>query len=166
MKNLTTRIPNYTQIYFPYSIVTSTCTRTVSIFLTLTYMQTRFRHQNKPFYVDFGMKYISKSIATLLFYQHTPIDSRFMKRSCVVTIKLNKLADVPSKWRWSGYLFTYVTTCEWGCVKDFEQRSHVYNAVGYNGFFPVDPDDRVIMESQCSRCITSMYHKQWSSQLI
>ena len=25
MKNLTTRVPNYTQIYFPYSAVTSAC---------------------------------------------------------------------------------------------------------------------------------------------
>jgi len=44
---------NYTQIYFPYSTVTSACqgsrlacTWTVSMFRTLTYMQTRFRHQN------------------------------------------------------------------------------------------------------------------------
>ena len=57
------RVPNYTQIYFSYSIVTSACqesglacTRTVSIFITLTYMQTRFRHQNKPFYIGIGMK--------------------------------------------------------------------------------------------------------------
>jgi len=59
MKNLTTLMPNYTQIYFPYSIVTSTGTTVLGLFLfflTLTYMQTRFRHQNKPFYVDFGMK--------------------------------------------------------------------------------------------------------------
>jgi len=53
MKNLTMRVPNYTQIYFYYSTVTSACqgsrlacTWTVSIFRTLTYMQTRFRHQN------------------------------------------------------------------------------------------------------------------------
>jgi len=25
MKNITTRVPNYTQIYFPYSTVTSAC---------------------------------------------------------------------------------------------------------------------------------------------
>jgi len=57
MKNLTTRVPNYMPIYFPYNTVTSACqgsglacTRTVSIFRTLTYMQMRFRHQNKPFY--------------------------------------------------------------------------------------------------------------------
>jgi len=44
MKNLTMRVSNYTQIYFPYSMVTSACqgsglacTRTVSIFRTLTY---------------------------------------------------------------------------------------------------------------------------------
>jgi len=43
MKNLTTRLPNYTQIYFPYSTVTSACqgsglacTHTVTIFRTLT----------------------------------------------------------------------------------------------------------------------------------
>jgi len=53
MKNLTTHVPNYTQIYIPYSTVTSACqgsrlacTWTVSIFRTLTYKQTRFRHQN------------------------------------------------------------------------------------------------------------------------
>jgi len=39
MKNLTTRVPNYTQVHFPYSTVTSACqgsglacTRTVTIF--------------------------------------------------------------------------------------------------------------------------------------
>jgi len=62
MKNLTTCVPNYTQIYFPYSTVTSACqgsglacTCTVSIFRTLMYMQTRFRYQNKPFYLGIGM---------------------------------------------------------------------------------------------------------------
>jgi len=61
MKNLTTRVPNYMQI--PYSTVTSACqgsglvcTRTVSIFRTLMYMQTRFRHQNRTFYIVIGMK--------------------------------------------------------------------------------------------------------------
>jgi len=44
MKNLTTRAPNYTHIYFPYSAVTSACQG--SIFRTLAYMQTCFRHQN------------------------------------------------------------------------------------------------------------------------
>ena len=56
-----------------------------------------------------------------------------------------------AKLRWMGHLFTYVKTCERGRVKDFEQRSRVYNAVRYNAFFPVDPDDRVTMESQCSQ---------------
>ena len=53
MKNLTTRAPYYTHIYVPYSAVTSACqgselacTRTISIFRMLTYMQTRFHHQN------------------------------------------------------------------------------------------------------------------------
>ena len=47
-----------------------------------------------------------------------------------------------------GHLFTYVKTCERDHVKDFEQRLRVYNAVRYNAFFPVDPDNRVIMELQ------------------
>ena len=51
-----------------------------------------------------------------------------------------------TKLRWVGHLFTYVKTCERGKVKDFEQRLSVYNAVRYNGFFPVD---LFIMESQC-----------------
>jgi len=62
MKNLIPRVPNYTHI-FSYSTVTSACqgsglacTWTVSIFITLTYMQTRFRHQNKPFCIVIGMK--------------------------------------------------------------------------------------------------------------
>ena len=48
---------------------------------------------------------------------------RFM---CVITI---------------GHLFTYVKTCERvGRVKDFEQRSRIYNTVRYNaGFFPWTP---------------------------
>jgi len=65
MQNLTTRVPNYMQIYFPYSTVMSACqgnglacARTVSIFRMLTYMQKRFRHQNKPFCIVIGMKQI------------------------------------------------------------------------------------------------------------
>ena len=49
-----------------------------------------------------------------------------------------------------GRVFVYVCeTCERGRVKDFEQRSRVYNAVCYNAFCSRGPtDDRVIMESQ------------------
>jgi len=50
------RVPNYMQIFFPYSTVNSACqgsglacTPTVTIFRMLTYMQKHFRHQNKPF---------------------------------------------------------------------------------------------------------------------
>ena len=53
-----------------------------------------------------------------------------------------------TKWRWVGHLFTYVKNCERDRVIDFEQQSGVYNAVRYNAFFPVDPDDRVIIELQ------------------
>jgi len=64
-KSYNTCVPNYMNIYFPYSTVTSACqgseiayTRHISIFRTLTYMQVRFRHQNKPFYIGIGMKQI------------------------------------------------------------------------------------------------------------
>ena len=47
-KSYNTCVPNYMNIYFPYSTVTSACqgsgpacTRTVTIFRTLTYMQKR-----------------------------------------------------------------------------------------------------------------------------
>ena len=72
-----------------------------------------------------------------------------MKSLCVKTIKLNTLTDVPYQMTWVGHLFTYVKTCERGHVNDFEQRSRVYNAVRYNAFFLLDPDDRDLMESQC-----------------
>ena len=56
-----------------------------------------------------------------------------------------KYTDVPYQMMVGGAFVTYVKTCERGRIKDFEQQSHVYNA-----FFPVDRDNRVIMESQCS----------------
>jgi len=41
---------NYTHIYFPYSTLTSACQGSG--------LATRFRHQNKPFYIGIGMKQI------------------------------------------------------------------------------------------------------------
>ena len=67
---------------------------------------------------------------------------------CVITIKLNTLTDVPYRMTVGG-AFVYV--CE-NLLTDFEQQSRVYNVACYNaGGFPVDPDNRVIMESQCTR---------------
>ena len=60
-----------------------------------------------------------------------------MKSLCVITIKLNTLTDIPYQMTVGGRLCTYVKTCESGRVKDFEQRSRIYNTVRYNaGFFP------------------------------
>ena len=73
-----------------------------------------------------------------------------MKSLCVITIKLNTLTDVPYQIKWVGHLFMYVKYCERGRVKHFEQRLCVYNVVRFNVFPPVDPDDRVIMESMCT----------------
>ena len=77
MENLTTRVPNYTQIYFPYSTVMSACqgsglacTRAVSIFATKTNHFTEVSEWNK----------YSESIATQLVYQHTPIDTAIYEK--------------------------------------------------------------------------------------
>jgi len=43
----------------------------------------------------------------------------------------------------------FICVSEKGRVND-EQRSRVYNAVRYIAFFARGPDDRVIMELQCS----------------
>jgi len=46
----------------------------------------------------------------------------------------------------------YMKTWERDRVNHFDkydQRLRVYNAVSYNGLFPVDPDDPVKMELQC-----------------
>jgi len=51
------------------------------------------------------------------------------------------LTDVPYQMTVVG-AFAYVCENLW-------KRAHVYNAVHYNVFFPVDNDDHVIMELQC-----------------
>jgi len=43
---MTTHVPNYRQIYFPYSTVTSACQGS----------GLAFRHRKKPFYIGIGMK--------------------------------------------------------------------------------------------------------------
>ena len=52
-----------------------------------------------------------------------------------------------------GGAFVYV--CE------IEQQSRLYNAVRYNAFFPVDPDDRVLMELQCNIYFGVHNRSQW-----
>ena len=103
MKNLTTCVPNYTHIYFPYSTVTSACqgsglacTLTVSIFRMLAYMQTRFRHQNKPFLYRYRNEIITVYQLKLNYSTNIHIlIPRFMKSLCVITIELNTLTNVP-----------------------------------------------------------------------
>ena len=69
-----------------------------------------------------------------------------MKSLCVITIKLNTLTDVPYEMTVGGaFVGAFVYVRERDRVKDFVY----YNAVRYNTFFPVDPDDPVIMELQC-----------------
>ena len=115
MKNLTTHVHNYTQIYFHYSTVTSACkgsglacSRTVSIFLNASVhadalsspIQTR-RYQNETNTVNHLQLDYSTNIHLLI--------PRFMKSLCVVTIKLNTLTDVPYQMTVGG-AFVYI--CE------------------------------------------------------
>jgi len=43
-------------------------------------MQTRFRHQNKPFCLDIGINKYSKSIATKVVYQRKLIDTAIYEK--------------------------------------------------------------------------------------
>ena len=112
MKNLTTRVPNYMQINFPYSTVTSACqgswlacTRTVSIFRTKT------NHLPKP--KQTILHSYRNKINTVnqlqLVYQRKSIDTVTYESLCVITIKLSTLTDVPYQMMVGG-AFVYV--CE------------------------------------------------------
>ena len=60
--------------------------------------------------------------------------------SSILCVKM--LADDPGihNASWMGHVSMYVKTRERGRIKDFEQRSRVYNAVRYNaGFSPWTP---------------------------
>ena len=114
MKNLTTRVPNYTQINFPYSTVTSACqgswlacTRTVSIFRT----KTKTNHLPKP--KQTILHSYRNEINTVnqlqLVYQRKSIDTATYESLCVITIKLSTLTDVPYQVMVGG-AFVYV--CE------------------------------------------------------
>ena len=51
-----------------------------------------------------------------------------MKSLFVITMKLNTLTDVPYQITvGEAFVYVYEKTCERGRVKDFEQRSRVYN---------------------------------------
>ena len=85
MKNLTTRVPNYMQIYFSYSTVTSACqgsglayTQTVFFLDTIVHVDA-FSSPKQTRQVSELNKY-SKSIATKLFYQRTPIDNAIYEK--------------------------------------------------------------------------------------
>ena len=70
-----------------------------------------------------------------------------MKSLCVITIKLNTLTDVPYQIMVGG-AFVYIR--ENLCKRSRLKILNNIRVCIYNAFFPVDPDDRVIVESQCS----------------
>ena len=84
-------VPNYTQIYFPYSTLTSACqgsglacTRSFSIFRTLTYMQTRFRQQKQTILHSYRNEI--NTVNQLQLNYSTNVNlliPRFMKSLCV-----------------------------------------------------------------------------------
>ena len=65
-------------------------------------MQTRFRHQNEPFYMVSEWKKYSKSIATQLFYQHTPIDTVVYEKFVCYNhkTKYTDLCPIPNDGGW------------------------------------------------------------------
>ena len=78
---------------------------------------------------------------------------RFINSLCVITIKQNTLIAVPKPNEGGCGI----------CLRKYKPGKEVtltlnngcvYNAVHYSAvFFPVDPDNRVIMESQCNKYI-------------
>ena len=112
LTNLTTCVPNYTQIYFSYSTVTSACqgrglacSCNVTIFtcrqVFITKTKCLYRYWNEI-----------KTVNQLQFNYFTNIHlliPRFMKSLCVITITLNTLTDVPYQMTVGG-VFVYV--CE------------------------------------------------------
>ena len=121
MKNLTTRVPNYTH-HLPLQYSNFCLSREWASLYSHCY-----QFQN----VNVHAEAFSSPKQTILHRQRNTVNQLqlnyftnihllvrgFMKSLCVIIIKL-----------------------------DFEQRSHVYNTVCYNAFSPID---RVIMESQC-----------------
>ena len=103
------------------------CTRTVSIFRLLPYMQTRFRHQNIILHSYRNEINTVNQLQLNYFTNIHLLIPRFMKSLCVITIKLNTQTNVPYQ----------MTVGGWKCVKEvaskiFEQWSRVYNG----GFSP------------------------------
>ena len=87
-----------------------------------------------------------------------------MKSLCVVTIKLNTLTDVPYQMKVYRALFTYVKPVKEVASKILNNgRVYITRSV-ITRFFPMDPDDRVIMELQslgfAFKCVTLKVRKQ------
>ena len=124
-KNLTMRVSNYTHIYFPYS---NFC---LSRQWASLYSD-RFYFKNAIVHAD-AFSSPKQNILHRYRNEINPVNQLqlnystnihllipwFMKSLCVITIHLNTLTDVPYKMTVTGAVFL------------------------------VDPDDRVIMESQC-----------------
>jgi len=96
MKNLTMCVPNYTQIYFPYSTVTiSTFSSPKQTILS------EHRYRNEINTVNQLKLNYSTNVHLLI--------PRFMKSLCVITIKISTLTDIPYQMT-VGVAFVYV--CE------------------------------------------------------
>ena len=86
------------------------CTWTVSIFITLTYMQTRFRHQNKTILYRYQNEI--HTVNQLQFNYSTNIHLLILRFMKSITIKLNTLTDVPYQMTVGG-AFVYVCENLW-----------------------------------------------------
>ena len=101
MKKLTRPVPNYTHIYFPYSTVTSACqgiglacTRTVSVFRTLTYMHV-FSSPKQTILHRYQNETNTVNQLQLNYSTNIHLTLRFTKSLFVITIQLKTLNWCP-----------------------------------------------------------------------
>ena len=153
MKNLTTRVPNYMQIYFPYSTVTSAFqwsglawTRT-NYLRTLMYMQKHFHHKNKPFYRN-EINTVNQLQLNYFTNIHLLIPP-FINMLCVWWLLQNDDGWGIGLRMWKPGR---------GRINDFDQFEQRV-ACNIMDFFPVDPDNPVLMESQCTAVYTTLLWK-------
>ena len=103
----------YEKSYFPYSTVMSACqgsglacTRSVTIFRMLTYMQ----KPNKTILHRYWNEINTVNQLQLNYFTNIHIFiPRFINSLCVITIKLNTLTDVPYQMMVGG---AFVNACE------------------------------------------------------
>ena len=103
------------------------------------------------------MKKYSKSIATQLFYQPTPIDTAIYEMFVCYNhkTKYTNWCPIPNDGGW-GICLIHVKTCERGRVKDFEQQ-----VVIDLGSSDLNPTDIKVKINQSQQTLGFVNIKSW-----